>query len=115
VKARNHSRVAEALPHSEGIRYKPTVKSGCAREWGAWGRLSDDGPGHYNPDRSEDPWGKGNIASLERWCATGSLAPTLEGDVQFGCGAHAGSRPTVKSEGYAGSRLNRITLRAGPI
>jgi len=23
------------------------VKSRCAREWGGWGRLSDDGPGHY--------------------------------------------------------------------
>src|ERR1700751_6316854 len=22
------------------------VKSRCAREWGGWGRLSDDGPGH---------------------------------------------------------------------
>src|SRR5258705_11270510 len=29
------------------------VKSRCAREW--WGRLSDDGPGHYNPDRARAP------------------------------------------------------------
>jgi hypothetical protein len=35
------------------------VKSRCARERGGWGRLSDDGPGHYNPDLSEDPWGGG--------------------------------------------------------
>jgi hypothetical protein len=34
------------------------VKSCCACEWGGWGRVSDDGPGHYNPDRSEDPWGR---------------------------------------------------------
>jgi hypothetical protein len=34
------------------------MKSRCACEWGAWGRVSDDGPGHYNPDRSEDPWGR---------------------------------------------------------
>ena len=34
------------------------VKSGCACEWGAWGQISADGPGHYNPDRSEDPWGR---------------------------------------------------------
>ena len=34
------------------------VKSRCAREWGGWGRLSDDGPGHYNPDL-RDPWGGG--------------------------------------------------------
>ena len=40
-----------------------TVKSRCAREWGGWGRLSDDGPGHYNPDPSEGPWGGGSMAS----------------------------------------------------
>jgi hypothetical protein len=34
------------------------AKSRCADEWGGWGRLSRDGPGHYNPDRSEGPWGK---------------------------------------------------------
>ena len=45
--------------HSEGIAYKPfAVKSRCAGEWGGWGRLSEDGPGHYNPDWSEDPWGR---------------------------------------------------------
>ena len=37
------------------------VKSRCACEWDGWGRLSDDGPGHYNPDPSEDPWGGGLI------------------------------------------------------
>src|SRR5262249_30602758 len=40
------------------------VKSRCAREWGGWGRLSDDGPGHYNPDLSEDPWGGGGMSDL---------------------------------------------------
>ena len=37
------------------------VKSRCACEWGGWGRLSDDGPGHYNPDPSEGPWGRWSI------------------------------------------------------
>ena len=37
------------------------VKSRCAREWGGWGRLSDDGPGQYNPDPSEGPWGGGVV------------------------------------------------------
>src|SRR6202795_1791960 len=37
------------------------VKSRCAHEWGGWGRLSDDGPGHYNPDPSEGPWGRWSI------------------------------------------------------
>ena len=40
---------------------RKTVKSRCAREWGGWGRLSDDGPGHYNPDPSEGPWGRWSI------------------------------------------------------
>src|SRR5215472_18635998 len=34
------------------------AKSGCAWEWGAWGQISEDGPGQHNPDRSEDPWGR---------------------------------------------------------
>ena len=37
------------------------VKSRCACEWDGWGRLSDDGPGHYNPDPSEGPWGRWSI------------------------------------------------------
>ena len=39
------------------------VKSSCACEWGAWGQLSVDGPGHYNPDRNEGPWGKAALAA----------------------------------------------------
>ena len=35
------------------------VKSRCAREWDGWGRVSDDGSGHYNPNPSEGPWGGG--------------------------------------------------------
>ena len=37
---------------------RTTAKSQRARERGRWGRLSVDGPGHYNPDRSEGPWGR---------------------------------------------------------
>src|SRR5665811_2311739 len=37
-----------------------TVKSRCACEWGGWGRVSDDGSGHYNPNPSEGPWGGGS-------------------------------------------------------
>jgi len=34
------------------------VKSGCACEWGGWGRISIDGPRQNNSDRSEGPWGR---------------------------------------------------------
>jgi hypothetical protein len=48
------SRTAKALRIS-----RHAVKSRCARERDGWGRLSDDGPGQYNPDPSEGPWGGG--------------------------------------------------------
>jgi hypothetical protein len=51
-----HSRTAKASRIS-----RRAVKSRCACERGGWGRLSDDGPGHYNPDRSEGPWGGGGF------------------------------------------------------
>jgi hypothetical protein len=60
---------------------RKAVKSGCAGEWGGWGRLSVDGPGQNNPDRSEDPWGRAaqsaRMAVLER-----PTAPTQSGDQQ---------------------------------
>ena len=41
------------------------AKSGYAGEWGGWGRLSEDGPGQKNPDRSEGPWGRAETARAE--------------------------------------------------
>src|ERR1700719_3452291 len=60
AKARNHSRVASALPHSEGITYKPPCGeiAMCLRV-GRMSRLSNDGPGQDNPDPSEGLWGGG--------------------------------------------------------
>jgi hypothetical protein len=55
------------------------VKSRCACEWGGWGRLSDEGPGQHNPDRSEDPWGRATW-SPERRCTQASSAPALIGE-----------------------------------
>src|SRR6202521_3636186 len=49
---------------AKASRISQTVKSRCAREWGGWGRLSDDGPGHYNPDPSEGPWGRWSIPPM---------------------------------------------------
>ena len=53
---------------------RSAAKSRCARGWGGWGRLSDDGPGQYNPDPSEDPWGCGAshfMAVHDRACGPG--------------------------------------------
>jgi hypothetical protein len=48
-----HSRTAEAPRITRNA-----VKSRCNRERGAWGRVSDDGSGQHNLNRSEDPWGR---------------------------------------------------------
>jgi hypothetical protein len=57
------------------------VKSRCAGKWGAWGRLSDEGPGQNNPDRSEGPWGKAaRQRPLERWCTSAPRSSTQNED-----------------------------------
>ena len=54
------------------------AKSGCAWEWGAWGQLSEDGPGQHNPDRSEGPWGRAG-EPLARRCLQAHLPDTEQG------------------------------------
>src|SRR5579864_8605394 len=57
------------MTHSNGNAYKPlAAKSSCAREWGGWGRISEDGSGQNNPNRNEDPWGRAG-RPLERRCS----------------------------------------------
>jgi hypothetical protein len=55
------SRTAKA-PHIS----RWAVKLRCACERGAWGRVSDDGPGQHNLDRSEGPWGRWSISTSWR-------------------------------------------------
>ena len=56
------------------------AKSGCACEWGGWGRISDDGPGQNNPDRNEGPWGRAGTP-LERRCSN-ALRPSTQNEEQ---------------------------------
>ena len=58
---------------------RTAVKSGCACEWGGWGRLSVDGPGQKNPDRSEGPWVE-RQKPLERRCSSAPRPPAQNGD-----------------------------------
>ena len=67
------SRTAKALRIS---RY--AVKSRCACERGGWGRISDDGSGQYNPNRSEGPWGKATLLLAWR-CSTEQVTPAQYG------------------------------------
>jgi hypothetical protein len=63
------------------------VKSRCARAWGGWGRLSDDGPGQHNPDPSEDPWG---VATATYGGALAGLRPDSERDYRSDHATHEG-------------------------
>jgi hypothetical protein len=62
-----------------------------AGEWGGWGRISDDGPGQHNPDRSEGPWGRAAKPLARRRHRAGTAlrlrAKTMRaaGDAKAGC------------------------------
>ena len=81
-------------------------KSRRACEWGGWGRISDDGPGQKNPDRSEGPWGRAaKAARMVVRCKATDL--TLSRIFRYGCWAHEGRMQTNLREGCAGSRPDR--------
>jgi hypothetical protein len=105
VKARNHSRVASALPHSEASRIsRHAVKSRCACEWGGWGRLSDDGSGHYSPNPSEGPWGGGIMTSKAvRYRVRG---PTQSGTTVVSTRCTKGEGKPVAGERMPGAGLS---------
>src|SRR3989442_4813626 len=69
-------------------------KSRRAPEWGGWGRVSEDGPGHYNPDRSEGPWGR--AAHAARMAVSNRVTcPDSERDPRSDHGGHERRMQTV--------------------
>ena len=79
-------------------------KARRACEWGGWGRLSVDGPGQNNPDRSEGPWGR--AAGAARMAAS-YRAGFLDSDRGFGAAtedANVGSKPE-RGQGMPGGGL----------
>ena len=79
------------------------AKSRCAREWGGWGRLSDDGSGQNNPNLSEDPWG-GGLPTLHGG-APADNRPGSERDNRGYDAVHEGRTQTSTLPAHAGSRL----------
>jgi hypothetical protein len=80
AKAWNHSKALGAVctAKASGISRK-AVKSRCVCEWGGWGRLSVDGLGQKNPDRSEGP-GVERQKPFERRCFSAPRPPAQNGD-----------------------------------
>jgi len=87
------------------------VKSRCAHEWDGWGRLSDDGSGHYNPDPSEGPWGGGVM--ILHGGAKSSPRPDTVWDNRCDYEAHEGRMQTDHRTAHAGSRLRSLMSREG--
>ena len=88
------------------------AKSGRAREWGGWGRLSDDGPGQHNPDPSEDPWG-GGLPNLHGGALTRNR-PDTERDDRCYYVMREGRTQTKREAAYAGSRLKPTSASGRP-
>jgi hypothetical protein len=90
------------------------VKSRCACEWGRWGRLSVDGSGQNNPNRSEGPWGR--AATVARTAVRARVL--LTDSVRFkqqDPRAHEGQTQTTRREGCARCRPNRIVVWEGAV
>ena len=88
------------------------AKSGRAREWGGWGRISDDGPGQHNPDPSEDPWG-GGLPHLHGGALTRNR-PDTERDDRCYHVMREGRTQTKREAAHAGSRLKPTSASGRP-
>ena len=88
------------------------LRSAC--EWGGWGRISDDGPGQNNPDRSEDPWGRA-AKPLEWRCITEPRF-RLRADQAVGQrnARRTEANPPVVAKGMPGAGLSGTTTGKAP-
>jgi hypothetical protein len=66
------------------------AKSGCACEWDGGGRVSVDGLGQENPDRSEDLWGRGD----DTWHGSAPPSPWF----RHRAGRHLGPRSARRTD-----------------
>ena len=76
---------------------RSAAKSGCACEWGGWGRISEDGSGQNNPDRNEGPWGRAGTP-LERRCSNAPRPSTQNEEQDAFSEEHEGWRQTARRE-----------------
>src|SRR6266481_2279485 len=102
------SRTAKALRIS---RY--AVKSRCARGWGGWGRLSDDGSRQHNSSKSEDPWG-GGLPHLHGG-ARSRVSPDTVREYRGRFDVCERQTQTKHQSVYAGSRLKPASAREGAV
>jgi len=86
-------------------------KSLRASEWGGWGQVSVDGPGHYNPDRSEGPWGRATVVARMVVHHRAGVLDTGRGRHAATGGTHGGCK---RGDVAYGRRLGRHRLTGQP-
>ena len=101
------SRTAKALRIS-----RHAVKSRCARGWGGWGRLSDDGSRQHNSDQSEDPWG-GGLPHLHGGARSSARPDTVREYRRATRCAKGGHKPNI-SQCMPGAGLSRLVCGKVP-
>ena len=79
---------------------RKAVKSRRACEWGGWGRISVEGPGQHNPDRSEGPWGRVADAARTAVLKRAGCSDTVR-RVQRRHEEYEGRRQTVRRHAHA--------------
>jgi hypothetical protein len=77
------------------------------------GPISVDGPGHYNLDRSEGPWG--GVSPYSKAAHQGVLGPTQNGTTDSDYEMREGRMQTVYQLVNAGSRLKPPIHREGTV
>ena len=90
---------------ASGISRK-AVKSGCACEWDGWGRISEDGAGQKNPDRSEGPWGRAAEAARTEVLQRTTSPGTERGSDEEAGSTKDGGKPTDARDALNGKALS---------
>ena len=92
----------EGLTHSEGISYKPPCgEVEMCPQVGRMGPISEDGPGHYNLDWSEGPWGREAEAARTE-VPSAPRSPDSERGKDEASEEHEGRTQTARREELAG-------------
>ena len=109
------SRVAEALPHSEGAAYKRQGRevAACRRDWRMGSKYATMDRDNRTRTGAKDPWGReatglphsGSRKRGQAWTQCQARVSVVE--------AGEGSMQTGRRGGHAGSRLNRRAVREG--
>src|SRR3954451_10333758 len=113
VKARNYSCVASALPHSEGIAYKPPCgEVAMCRRVERMGPAKRGRTGTAEPGPERGPLGGGRPA-LQGGASAGQRPGSVR-DNRFDAEVHEGRRQTGRQQVYAGSRLKPLMSGKAP-